>query len=90
MRNSIRNIGANEIQLRNHAQLLNFHSNLTKLDIFPLYSFPKIEDFPVQSIKIIQKKIEFDNKPKEYFLDDLAAVPSCNRVLCPAWFAGRN
>ena len=31
VRNSIRNIGANEIQLRNHAQLLNFHSNLTKL-----------------------------------------------------------
>ena len=38
VRNLVRNIGANEIQLRNHAQLLNFHSNLTKLDIFPLYS----------------------------------------------------
>ena len=38
VRNLVRNIGANEIQLRNHAQLLNFHSNLTKLDFFPLYS----------------------------------------------------
>ena len=62
-----------------------------EVDIFPLYSFPKIwEDFPVESIKILRKKIEFDNKLKEYFLDDLAAVPSCNRVLCPACLAGRN
>ena len=91
VRNSVLNIGANKIQLHNHAQLLNFHSNLSKLDIFPLYSFPKIwEDFPFESIKIIRKKIEFDNKLKEYFLDDLAAVPSCNRVLCLACLAGHN
>ena len=40
--NSIRNIGENEIQLRNHAQLQNVYSNLAKLDLFPLYNFPKI------------------------------------------------
>ena len=91
VRNSVRNIGANEIQLRNHAQFFNFHSNLTKLDIFPLYGFPKIwEDFPAESIRIVRRRGEFDSKLREYFLNDLAAVPSCNRVLCPACLAGHN
>ena len=38
------------------AQLQNVHSNLTKLDIFPLYNFPKIwENFTDE-----QKKIDYD------------------------------
>ena len=66
VRNLVRNIGANKIQLRNHAQLLNFHSNLSKLDIFPLYSFPKIwEDFPFESIKIIRKKSNLTTSSKK-------------------------
>ena len=57
IRNLVCIIGVNEIQLSNFAQLQNFHSNLMKLDIFPLYSSPKIcEDFADESIKIIQKK----------------------------------
>ena len=85
LRNSIRNIGENEIQLRNFAQLQNVHSNLTKLDIFPLYNFPKIwENFTDEQIKILRKKSEFDHKLKDYFLNDLAATVSCNRLLCPA------
>ena len=54
--NSIRNIGENEIQLRNHDQIQHFHSNMAKLDIFPLFHFPKIwQDFGDEQIKIIRK-----------------------------------
>ena len=67
------------------AQLQNFHSNLSKLDIFPLYGFPKIwEDFTEEQIKVIRKNHELDHKLKEYFLNDLAATVTCNRLLCPA------
>ena len=89
--NSIRNIGENEIQLRNHAQLQNVYSNLAKLDLFPLYNFPKIwEDFADEQLKIIRIKHQFDHKLKEYFLNDLAATIICNRLLFPACLAGRN
>ena len=91
IRNSIGNIGDNEIQLRNFAQLQNYHSNLVKLDVFPIYSFPKIwEEFVDENIKIIRKKADFDSKFKDYFLNDLAAVISCNRLLCTAFMTGRN
>ena len=39
VRNAVRNIGENEIQLRNFDQLQHAHSNLTFLDIFPLCNF---------------------------------------------------
>ena len=91
VRNSIRNIGENEIQLRNHAQLQNVYSNLAKLDLFPLYNFPKIwEDFADEQLKIIRIKHQFDHNLKEYFLNDLAATISCNRLLCPTCLAGHN
>ena len=85
VRNSIRNIGENDIQLRNFDQLRQVHSNLTTLDLFPLYSFPKIwQDFPDEQIKIIRKPLEFDAKLKNYFLTDLASNVVCNRLFCPA------
>ena len=65
VRNLVRNIGANKIQLRNHAQLLNFYSNLSKLDIFPLYSFPKIwEDFLSNPLKFFGKKSNLTTSSK--------------------------
>ena len=90
VKNNVRNIGENEIQLRNYNQLQPVHSTLAKLDIFPLYNYPKIwQDFPNEQIKIIRKTAEFDQKLKNYFLNDLSAVASCNRLLCPACIAGR-
>ena len=66
------------------------HANLVKLDIFPLYNFPKIwHDFPNEHLKIIRKTSEFGLKLKEYFLTDLSAVITCNRLLCMACIAGR-
>ena len=89
--NSIRNIGENEIQLRNHLELQYQHSTLTKLDLFPLYNFPKLwQTFPDQQIKIIRKTSEFDLKLKQYFIDDLSGTVDCGRLLCPACLAGRT
>ena len=90
VRNSIRNIGENEIQLRNRDQLQNIPSNLVSLDIFPLFSYPKIwQDFPDENIKFIRKTSSFDLKLKTYFLNDLSTNVICNRLLCPACLAGR-
>ena len=82
VKNNIRAIGENEIQPN--------HSNLVKLDNFPLYNYPKIwQNFPSEQLKIIRKTTEFDLKLKKYFLNDLSAVAVCNRLLCPACIAGR-
>ena len=90
VKNNIRAIGENEIQLRNFNQLQPNHSNLVKLDNFPLYNYPKIwQNFPSEQLKIIRKTTEFDLKLKKYFLTDLSAVAVCNRLLCPACIAGR-
>ena len=88
VKNAIRNIGKNEIQLRNRYQLQNFYSNLARLDSFPLFSFPKIwESFPLEQIKIICKITDFDAKLKTFFLNDLSPVAVCNRLLCLACMA---
>ena len=89
VRNAIRNIGENEIQLRNSDKLQIVDSNLASLDVFPLFNFPKIwQDFPDKQVKFTRKTAEFDLKLKKYFLDDLATNIVCNRLLCPACLAG--
>ena len=77
--NNIRNIGENDIQLRNHDQLQPVHSNLASL----------WQDFPDEQIKIIRKIPEFDTKLKNYFISDLSNTVNCTRILCPACLAGR-
>ena len=68
VKNNIRAIGENEIQLRNFNQLQQNHSNLVKLDNFPLYNYPKIwQNFPSEQLKIIRKTTEFDLKLKFFF-----------------------
>ena len=89
-RNSIRNIGENEIQLRNAEQFQPIHTSMFSLDKFPLYDFPKIwQNFPDEQIKFIRNKIEFDSKLKQFFLDDLSDSIICNRLLCPACLMSR-
>ena len=90
VKKNIRAIGEDEIQLRNFNQLQPNHSNLVKLDNFPLYNYPKIwQNFPSEQLKIIRKTTEFDLKLKNVFLNDLSAVAVCNRLLCPACIADR-
>ena len=65
---SIRIIGENEIQLRNHLQIQNQHSNLAKLDIFPLYNFPKLwQLFPDEQIKFVRKTCWICQKTQTVF-----------------------
>ena len=90
VKNSIRNIGENEIQLRNVNQLQIAASTMTSLDILPLFDFPKIwERFPDEQIKILRKKTEFDTKLKKFFIDELSEFVNCNRLVCPACLAGQ-
>ena len=50
-----------EIQLRNHFEIQPQHSTLAKLDIFPLYNFPKFwHRFQDEQIKIVRRISEFD------------------------------
>ena len=84
-RNNIRNIGENEIQLRNTNGLQLPPSRLVLTDRLPTFSFAKTWDqFPDENIKFIRKKIEFDNKLKNYFLKDLAESIVCNKLFCPS------
>jgi hypothetical protein len=51
---------------------------------FPLTSFPKAwNDFPDLVIKSIRSKVEFNNKLKEYFINNLDSNFVCSRLLCP-------
>ena len=61
VRNNLCNIGDNAVQLSNANQLQPIHSNLIRLDSFPLYNFPKfLQEFPSEQIKILRKTTEFD------------------------------
>ena len=76
IKNSVRNIGENEIQLQNFDQLQHAHSNLISLDVFPLYNFPQLwQDFPNEHIKTVRKPSDFDAKLKKFFINDLVPVP---------------
>jgi hypothetical protein len=84
VRNDVRTVGDNEIQLRNRNNNLQIpFSRLITTDRHPLSAFPRLwEDFPDVQIKFIRKKTEFDEKLKDFYLKDLSDVPNCNRLFC--------
>ena len=91
VKNSIRNIGENEIVLRNANQLQLDTHRLSSFAKNPLFNFPKIwELFPDEQIKFIRNIIEFDSKLKNFFLNDLSDTIICNRAFCPTCFADRT
>ena len=66
IRNTIRNIGENEIQLRNNNSLQLPPSRLSLTDRLPTSNFAKAwEQFPDEHIKFVRKKPEFDAKLKK-------------------------
>ena len=79
-KNSIRNIGENDIQLRNFDQLRLAHANLSTLQTQSAFTISRKtwQNFPDEQIKIIRKPSEFDAKLKNYFLSDLASNVICN------------
>jgi len=87
VRNDIRNIGENEIQLRNENRFRLPSSRLALTDRLPTYAFAHAwELFPDENIKFIRKKSKFDEELKKFFIMDLAETVTCNRLFCPACF----
>ena len=87
VRNTIRNIGENEIQLRNNNSLQLPLSRLSLTDRLPTSNFAKSwEQFPDEQIKFIRKKTEFDAKLKKFFINDLSESVTCNRLFCMACY----
>jgi len=85
VRNDIRNIGENEIQLRNNNRLQLPPSRTVLNDRLPTVNFVRIwEQFPDEQIKFIRKKTEFDAKLKKFYINDLADSVVCNRLFCPS------
>jgi len=86
-RNVIRNIGENDIQLRNNDQLQPPPSRLALTDRLPSFNFIKVWlQFPDEQLKFTRNKIEFDNKLKNFYLNDLSENIICNRLFCPSCF----
>ena len=87
IRNNVRNIGENEIQLRNNDRLRLPPSRLALTDRLPTYDFARTwELFPDEQIKFVRNKNSFDQQLKNYFINDLSATVTCNRLFCPACF----
>ena len=87
VKNAIRNIGENEIMLRNFNQIRLDTHRLSSFAKNPLFDFPKIwESFPDANLKFLRNKTEFDTKLKLYFLNDL----DDNIMFCAACFAARS
>jgi hypothetical protein len=85
VKNEIRNIGENEIQLRNNNRLQLPPSRTALTDRLPTTNFVRIwEQFPDEQLKFIRKKTEFDSKLKKFYINDLAESVVCNRLFCPS------
>lgn len=85
VKNNIRNLGENDIQLRNNNQYQLPPSRLALTDRLPTYSFIHTwENFPNEQLKFTRNKLEFDNKLKKFFIEDLSNTINCNRLFCPA------
>ena len=73
IRNNVRNIGENEIQLRNNDRLRLPPSRLALTDRLPTYDFARTwEPFPDEQIKFVRNENSFDQQLKNYFINDLS------------------
>ncbi len=79
-----RNIGENELQLRNNNKFIIPFSRLSLTERLPKASLPgQWESFPDQNIKNTVNPLQFDLLLKNFFLNDLSEVVQCNRLFCP-------
>ena len=91
VRNNIRNIGENEIQLRNRNRIQAPPSRLAITDRLPTANFARIwEQFPDEQIKIIRKKIEFDEKLKIFLSKGSCREHSLQQTFLPILFKNLN
>ncbi len=91
VKNNIRNEGENEIVLRNSNALQIPFSRLISIDRHPIIAFPKLwEQFPDIQIKFLRNRLEFDEKLKNYFLNELSSTTNCNRLFCYSCLNARH
>jgi hypothetical protein len=70
--------------LRNDNDLFILLVKYAHLDNSPIFEFLKIlNNFEETLIESVHSKLEFNNKFKKYFLEQLADNYVCNRLLCP-------
>ncbi len=83
--NAERNIGSNQLQLRNNDDFSLPLPRLTTVKNLPYYSLPSLwNSFPNNDIKTTQSHTLFDSKLRTYYLNDLASRIHCNRLFCPS------
>ena len=72
------------INLRNCNDIDIPFARLTSTEILPKTSFPKLWiNFPDTNIKNIRNPSEFDDKLRQYFLNELSPYVHCTRLYCP-------
>jgi len=82
--NAIRRENQDQVTLRNDDLLQIPFARYAQTQKLPLTSLPRTwSEFPDEEIKFIRNKIEFNQKLKKYFLNQLKAVIVCGRLLCP-------
>jgi hypothetical protein len=82
---NVRNIGENDLQLRNFNELTIRVARSNFCDRLPLFDFPKSwVRFADNSIKKITSVKQFDANLKLFFLNDLADSVNCGRLFCPS------
>ena len=77
--NRIRRADQDHIELRNDNDLFIPYARLTITEKLPLTAFPKIwSTFPDEGIKFIRNVQEFNLALKNFYLDQLSSIPTCN------------
>ena len=84
IRNDIRNIGENKIQLWNNSRLQLPPSRTALTDRLPTFSFARTwEQFPDEQIKFIRKKIKFEIKFKKFYINVSSRLDSLQQTILP-------
>ena len=72
------------LELRSDGDYFVPFSRLDQFKHFPLYNLPNLWNTLSDSITIIRRKSEFNDKIKSMFLSNLSSTIVCNRMLCPS------
>ncbi len=86
-----RDIGENQIQLRNNDDFTVPFSRITMTQNLPYTTIPDLwNKFPNNQIKNTTSATLFDTQLKSYFINDLAEQINCNRLFCPTCYRPDN
>ena len=89
--NQQRDIGVNQIRLRNIEDYSIPFSRISLVKNLPYNSIPALwNSFPNNEIKNLQSVTLFDSQLKTYYINDLASQVNCNRLFCPTCYVSDN